>query len=106
MSKAADQHPPCPECETNLMVDATNLAGAFRCHACDETFGPTRRPVAWDAPDAWYVSGSHRGRRKAHADRDCPDLARANSVLEWSVHNVRAAELGRCKRCSHEVVGE
>lgn len=98
---AAETAPPCPTCETNLLVENTQFEGAYRCCGCEERFGRDRRPVAWETPDAWYVSSNPRGRTRAHASRTCPDLARVESVLEWDAHNVRAAGLERCKRCSH-----
>lgn len=98
---ATDTEPPCPTCGTDLLVVNTQFEGAYRCRGCEERFGRDRRPVAWDAPDAWYVSSNPRGRTRAHASRTCADLTRVETVLEWDAHNARAADLPRCKRCSY-----
>lgn len=101
MRSAADAVPACPTCDTDLLVTNTQFDGAYRCQGCNDTFGRDRRPVAWDAPDAWYVSSKPRGRTRAHADRECPDLTRVDTVLSWDARNARAAALPRCKRCSY-----
>ena len=100
-ARPSDANPECPTCETDLLVDGTNLPATYRCHGCGETFGQNRRPVKWDTPAAWYVSSNPRGRTRAHAERECADLARVENVLTWDAHNARAADLDRCKRCAY-----
>ena len=37
--RPSDAYPECPECETNLLVDATDYASrAYYCHGCGEGF--------------------------------------------------------------------
>ena len=47
-ARPSDAYPECPDCETNLLVDATDYAsGAYYCHGCDAGF---RAPDGYRPP--------------------------------------------------------
>ena len=47
-ARPSDAYPECPECETNVLVDATDYAASqYYCHGCGEGF---RAPGGYTAP--------------------------------------------------------